>query len=272
MTEHVQRWCRGVASLALLVGLVVGVPAALLVLGGDPLPHRWDPAGLWAALLQPDDGTVLARLLTLVGWAAWLVFSVSLLVELVNLVRTRATAVVLPGLGGVQQWAAGLMLAVVALGGAAQLTSGPPAPTSVAARAAPDLDRAAPVPADRPPALRRTRRRSRRAGAEPGPGSGGPAATATAGCRHRPCCPRRAGSASACTSSRPGTTCGRWPSTTTAAGRTGAGSRRPTPTGSPAARTGCGSAGAWSCPTTAGPDGDDDGDGARRSGSAAATR
>lgn len=168
MTEHVQRWCRGVASLALLLGLVVGVPAALLALGGDPLPHRWDPSGLWAALLRPDDGTVLARLLTLVGWAAWLVFSVSLLVELVNLVRTRATAVVLPGLGGVQQWAAGLMLAVVALGGAAQLTSGPPAPTSVTARAAPDLDREASVPAEpsaRPPS----------AAPAPGAASGGPA-------------------------------------------------------------------------------------------------
>ena len=147
MTEQVQRWCRGLASLALLVGLVVGVPAALLVLGGDPRPHRWDPAGLWAALLRPDDGTVLARLLTLVGWAAWVVFSASLLVELVNQVRARSTAVVLPGLGGVQQWAAGLMLAVVALGGAAQLTSGPPAPTSTTARAAPDLDRPPAVPA-----------------------------------------------------------------------------------------------------------------------------
>ena len=123
MTERVGRWSRGLASLALLVGLVVGVPAALLVLGGNPLPRRWDPSGLWAALLRPDDGTVLARLLTLVGWAAWVVFALSLLVELVNLVRRRSSDVVLPGLGGVQQWAAGLMLSVVALRGAAQLTS-----------------------------------------------------------------------------------------------------------------------------------------------------
>ena len=150
MTELVGRWSRGLASLALLVGLVVGIPAALLVLGGDPVPHRWDPAGLWSALLRPDDGTVLARLLTLVGWLAWLVFTLSLLVELVNLVRCRSSHVVLPGLGGVQQWAAGLMLAVVALGGAAQLTAGPATPTPVVSRAAPDQDasaRAAPQPA-----------------------------------------------------------------------------------------------------------------------------
>ena len=152
MTERVERWSRGLASLALLVGLVVGVPAALLVLGGDPLPHRWDPAGLWAALLQPDDGTVLARLLTLVGWAAWAVFTLSLLVELVNQVRRRSSAVVLPGLGGVQQWAAGLMLAVVALGGAAQLTSVPSSSTAVArqvpgADAAPRPPAVAPAPA-----------------------------------------------------------------------------------------------------------------------------
>ena len=147
MTERVGRWARGLASLALLVGLVVGVPAALLVLGGDPLPQDRDPALLWAALLRPDDGTVLARLLTLVGWLAWLVFVLSLLVELVNLVRRRSSDLVLPGLGGVQQWAAGLMLAVVALGGAAQLVSAPATPTSVLSRAAPEQD-ASPRPLD----------------------------------------------------------------------------------------------------------------------------
>jgi nucleoid-associated protein YgaU len=143
VTERVGRWSRGLASLALLVGLVVGVPTALVALGGDPVPRHWDPAGLWSALLRPDDGTVLARLLTLVGWLAWLVFTLSLLVELVNLVRRRSSDVVLPGLGGLQQWAAGLMLAVVALGGAAQLTAGPATPTSVVSRAAPERDVAA---------------------------------------------------------------------------------------------------------------------------------
>ena len=167
MSERVERWCRGLASLALLVGLVIGVPAALLVLGGNPLP-RWDPAGLWAALLRPDDGTVLARLLALVGWVAWVVFTLSLLVELVNLLRRRSRGVVLPGLGAVQQWAAGLMLAVVALGGAAQLASGPSTPTPAVARAAPaEPDRTtgapgagtpeagAPVAGPRPPYRRR---------------------------------------------------------------------------------------------------------------------
>ncbi|MGI3779633.1 MAG: LysM peptidoglycan-binding domain-containing protein, partial [Janthinobacterium lividum] len=146
MTERVGRWSRGLASLALLVGLVVGVPTALFLLGGDPVPVRWDPAGLWAALLRPDDGTVLARLLALVGWLAWVVFTTSLLVELVNLVRRRSSDVVLPGLSGVQQWAAGLMLAVVALGGAAQLTSGPTTPTAVAAGSVPGPDRTAAAP------------------------------------------------------------------------------------------------------------------------------
>ena len=142
MTERVGRWSRGLASLALLVGLVVGVPTALLLLGGNPLPASWDPAGLWALLLRPDDGTVLARLLALVGWAAWVVFTLSLLVELVNLVRRRSAAVVLPGLGGVQQWAAGLMLAVVALGAAAQLTSAPATSSPVTAPAVPGSGRA----------------------------------------------------------------------------------------------------------------------------------
>ncbi|SEP83219.1 LysM peptidoglycan-binding domain-containing protein [Microlunatus flavus] len=123
MSERLERWCRGLASLALLVGLVVGVPAALLVLGGDPVPHA-DLRTIGKILLQPDDGTVLARLLALVGWLAWAVFVVTLLVELVNLVGRQRRGLVLPGLGSLQQWAAGLMLSVVALGAAAQLTSG----------------------------------------------------------------------------------------------------------------------------------------------------
>ena len=152
MTERLERWSRGLASLALLVGLVVGVPAALVVLGGDPVPRSWDPAGWWAVLLRPDDGAVLARLLALVGWAAWAVFTLSLLVELLNQVRRRSV-VVLPGLGGVQQWAAGLMLAVVALGGAAQVTTGAAASTSTMAPSAAGPGRAAaPVPGRGAPA------------------------------------------------------------------------------------------------------------------------
>ncbi len=180
MTERVERWCRGLASLALLVGLVVGVPAALLVLGGDPLPHRWDPAGLWDLLLRPDDGTVLARLLALVGWLAWGVFTLSLVVELANLVRRRSRDVVLPGLGGIQQWAAGLMLAVVALGAAAQLTSGPAAPTAVSApvvagtsAGTPSAVRSAPETAPRPAP---THVPSREATDEPRAGTAAPAA------------------------------------------------------------------------------------------------
>ncbi len=158
MSERLVRRCRGLASLALLVGLVAGVPAALVVLGGDPLPETADVRALWGLLLRPDDGTVLARLLALVGWVAWVVFTLSLLVELVNLLGHRQRALVLPGLGGVQQWAAGLMLTVVAIGGAAQLAPGPTAPQAASARTVPETDRAAagarsavsrPVPADR---------------------------------------------------------------------------------------------------------------------------
>ena len=148
MTEGIGRWSRGLASLALLVGLVVGVPAALLVLGGNPLPRRVDPSGLWAALLRPDDGTVLVRLLALVGWAAWAVFTLTVVVELANLAGRRPRGLVLPGLGGVQHWAAGLMLTVVAIGAASQLAS-PAAPTTSTAQTAPDpaRPRAAPEPA-----------------------------------------------------------------------------------------------------------------------------
>ena len=87
MSERMVRRCRGLASLALLVGLVVGVPAALIGLGGNPLPRSLDVRAVWDLLLQPDDGTVLVRLLALVGWLAWAVFTVTLVVEAANLVR-----------------------------------------------------------------------------------------------------------------------------------------------------------------------------------------
>ena len=102
---------RGLASLVLLLVTVLGVPVALV-------GPRWQSAarhGLlgWRsvdALLTPDDGTILIGLITVVGWAAWLVFTVSVVSELIALVSRQRIRITLPGLAGPQRMAAGLLL------------------------------------------------------------------------------------------------------------------------------------------------------------------
>ena len=143
-----RRWGRGLGAIAALLGLLVGVPAALVVLG-EPLPRRWDTQGLLDALLRPDDGTILVHLLTLVGWAAWLVFALSVAAELVNL-AVPARRFTLPGLAGVQRWAAGLMLSSLTVLAAGHLAPGSPPLPATPARLAP-VD---PGAADRGPPMR----------------------------------------------------------------------------------------------------------------------
>jgi nucleoid-associated protein YgaU len=104
-----------VGSLVLLAGLVAGLPAALFVLRGDPLPERMpSPEGIWEALSSPDDGTLFLDVLTWVGWLAWASFTISVLLELVARV-TRRPALRVPGLRGQQRVAAVLIAAIAAL-------------------------------------------------------------------------------------------------------------------------------------------------------------
>ncbi|HEX8509541.1 MAG TPA: LysM peptidoglycan-binding domain-containing protein, partial [Propionibacteriaceae bacterium] len=164
------RLLKGLTALAALLVALAGIPAALVVLGGNPLPQDLDLASVVRALLRPDDGTILIGLITVVGWVAWLLFAVSLLVELLNLLSGRRVRLTVPGLGGPQRLVAGLLLAVVALGAApamaatappvtssssspsSSLTPDAPAPRSPASTAAAAM-RAPEAPRDRPAAL-----------------------------------------------------------------------------------------------------------------------
>lgn len=94
----VSRLERSVGALAALgiLTLLVGVPFLLIA------AHRllW-PALSWAdlrlRLAAPDDGTLLAVLLTIVLWIVWAWFAVTVLIELVAALR-RVPAPRLPGL------------------------------------------------------------------------------------------------------------------------------------------------------------------------------
>jgi len=65
------RLIRGLGSLAVLVVGLAGVPIALAVLGGDPLPRELTWGAVLRSLLAPADGMILVGLITIVGWLAY---------------------------------------------------------------------------------------------------------------------------------------------------------------------------------------------------------
>lgn len=96
------------AALALLV-FVAGTPIALLALAPIYVPaamRSWDRVG--DLLTSPDDGSLLLAVLGATAWIAWLLFTISVVVELVAAAR-RSVAPRLPLIGGVQNAAARLV-------------------------------------------------------------------------------------------------------------------------------------------------------------------
>ena len=83
-TSNGSRLLRGIGALLLLLGVIIGVPVALVILGGNPLPTAITWADLRDALFTPDDGTILLGLVTIIGWLAWAVFALSVVLELIT--------------------------------------------------------------------------------------------------------------------------------------------------------------------------------------------
>ena len=77
------RLIRGLAALLVLVAGVVGVPAFLIIVVGNPFPDTVDWSGLLRALTRPDDGSILVGLVTVVAWVAWVIFALSVSAELI---------------------------------------------------------------------------------------------------------------------------------------------------------------------------------------------
>src|SRR5690606_28090013 len=104
----------GPAALAALVAIVIGAPALLLWLGADPLPDQVPSLDrIVEVLTSPDDGRLLMWALSIVGWLAWAVTAVSVLLELIAQLTGRSAPRV-PGLGMPQRLAAVLVAAVLA--------------------------------------------------------------------------------------------------------------------------------------------------------------
>lgn len=99
----------GLGALVVLVALLVGAPAALIAVAGNPLPdHLPTLAEVSNTLTSRDDGQLFLRALAVVGWLGWATFTLSVLVELpARALRRQAPR--LPGMSRQQRVAAALV-------------------------------------------------------------------------------------------------------------------------------------------------------------------
>jgi nucleoid-associated protein YgaU len=110
-----QRALKAFGSLLLLVGLIAGLPAALVLLAGNPLPADAPTMdSIWSELTSPDDGSLFLSVLAVIGWLAWASFTGSVVLELLARIFKRRPPSI-PGLRGPQRFASILVAAVAAL-------------------------------------------------------------------------------------------------------------------------------------------------------------
>ena len=106
-----KRFVSGIGSLVLLAVLIIGIPAGLIAVAGNPFPSIDE---LTRALTLPDYGGqfLIGTLLPLVAWVAWATFAIGFLIELPAQIR-GIDAPTLPGLGLQQRGAAALIATVL---------------------------------------------------------------------------------------------------------------------------------------------------------------
>ena len=104
------RLVRGSAALVVLAGVIVGAPLVLSRIGVWPRMDAFPEI-----LLRPDNGSVLVWALTSMGWVAWGTFTLSVAIELVNLLRGRRLPVRIFGLTGPRGPAALLLAAIIGM-------------------------------------------------------------------------------------------------------------------------------------------------------------
>ena len=161
------RISRALGSLAALVALFVAVPVALAaasrsrfdaanpLVGIDP-PWRWEPAALGDAVAEPlrDDAVVnlLIRTSLTVIWLALAVVAVTIVVEVVHMVRHRGLAAPhVRGFGwaqGIGRWVAVGLIALVPINSfasTAQAVAGAATPAATAQRFGPTPEPASQV-------------------------------------------------------------------------------------------------------------------------------
>lgn len=130
-----RRTLTGLGAALLLLLLLVGLPALLVLIWPVGLPHvQLTPAGVWAALLRPDDGTLFLTLVKVAGWVVWVLLLITVITEAFAQLR-HLRPPNLRGLALPQGVARGLVAAAIALFVNTNTALSAPAP--VAAQAAP---------------------------------------------------------------------------------------------------------------------------------------
>src|SRR5437879_579877 len=76
----------GTGALLLLAALLIGIPAALIFLAGNPIPSSWD--ALIQGVTTDWTGSFLAaHILPMIGWAAWAWLALGILSVIPSMIR-----------------------------------------------------------------------------------------------------------------------------------------------------------------------------------------
>lgn len=124
------KFLKALASFIVLAAVLIGIPAALIALAGNPVPSWSELQGFMTA---PDVGGLFLvhTLLPIIAWIAWATFAVAILLELPAQIR-GVKAPRIPVLG-VQQRMAGALIAAIVVVFVGAGTLGGPALAAVAA-------------------------------------------------------------------------------------------------------------------------------------------
>ncbi len=120
----------GAAAVAALIGLLVGVPVALISVFGLPIPHGMPSASLFTHQLQ---ASAVLKAISVVMWLAWLQFGWCVIAEVSAAVRNTGMPSRVPLAGGMQPLVHRLVTAAMLLSAATALA---PALAPVVASAA----------------------------------------------------------------------------------------------------------------------------------------
>jgi DNA-binding SARP family transcriptional activator len=123
---------RGLSALIALTAVTAGLPVALYLVAGSPLPHAL-PAlhQVAAALGRRDDGTLFLAVVRYIAWAAWAAWTVSALGEAYG--QARGRTIRLAGLGGSRALVTAVLVAFSPAAPAALAAAPAPPPTAAAA-------------------------------------------------------------------------------------------------------------------------------------------
>lgn len=137
------RVVRGVISALTLLMFMAGAPVVLCLVGQAKQLARIDWTRIW---VERDDGSLLLGLMTVIAWAAWFMFTVSVIAETIDAVRRirlpAARTLQLPGLELTRSLVRGLVASVIALlvGLSLQRQAPAPAAPQAVASATPTTD------------------------------------------------------------------------------------------------------------------------------------